>query len=237
MRASRKLKNDELLITTFAASRLRMEMDRVPLWRGDHVAVRQLIEDFARYLYLPRLKHPSVLVGAIRDGFGLLTWEQDSFAYAESRDDVAERYRGIRGGQTVNVDESDSGLLVRSDVARGQIDAERPSAPVPGSVTGSPATSATGDSQAPTQPTGPVPPLRPNRYHGTVSLDPMRVGRDASKVADEVITHLAGLVSAQVTVTLEIHAEIPGGAPEQVVRTVTENARTLKFTSQGFEVD
>ena len=32
-----------------------------------------------------------------------------------------------------------------------------------------------------------------------------------------------------------IEAEIPGGAPENVVRTVTENGRTLKFTSQGFE--
>ena len=38
-------------------------------------------------------------------------------------------------------------------------------------------------------------------------------------------------------VTLEIEAEIPGGVPENVVRTVTENGRTLKFTSQGFEAE
>ena len=37
------------------------------------------------------------------------------------------------------------------------------------------------------------------------------------------------------TVTLEIEAEIPSGVPDNVVRTVTENSRTLKFTSQGFE--
>ena len=30
-------------------------------------------------------------------------------------------------------------------------------------------------------------------------------------------------------------AEIPDGAPENVVRTVTENSRTLRFTSHGFE--
>ena len=36
-------------------------------------------------------------------------------------------------------------------------------------------------------------------------------------------------------VTLEIAAEIPDGAPDNVVRTVTENARTLRFTSQGLE--
>jgi hypothetical protein len=41
VRASKKLKNDESLVVNFAASRLRMEMDRVPLWRGNHVAIRQ----------------------------------------------------------------------------------------------------------------------------------------------------------------------------------------------------
>ena len=46
---------------------------------------------------------------------------------------------------------------------------------------------------------------------------------------------VASLVGAQVTVTLEIEAEVPEGAPDHVIRTVTENSRTLKFTSQGFE--
>jgi hypothetical protein len=43
VRASKKLRSDEHLLTGFAATRLRMELDRVPLWRGDHVAIRQLI--------------------------------------------------------------------------------------------------------------------------------------------------------------------------------------------------
>jgi hypothetical protein len=38
-----------------------------------------------------------------------------------------------------------------------------------------------------------------------------------------------------VKVRLEVEADIPSGAPDHVVRTVTENSRTLKFTSQGFE--
>ena len=58
---------------------------------------------------------------------------------------------------------------------------------------------------------------------------------DASRIAEEVIAHLAGPVGAKLTVILEVEAEIPSGAPDQVVRTVTENSRTLKFTSQGFE--
>ena len=52
-----------------------------------------------------------------------------------------------------------------------------------------------------------------------------------------MITHLAALVDANVTVRLEIDADIPNGAPDQVVRTVTENSRTLKFSSHGFERD
>jgi len=70
-----------------------------------------------------------------------------------------------------------------------------------------------------------------------VSLDPARVGRDASRIAEEVIAHLAGQVGADVTVTLEIEASLPNGATDQIVRTVTENSRTLKFTSQGFEAE
>jgi len=68
-----------------------------------------------------------------------------------------------------------------------------------------------------------------------VRLDPTHVGRDAGRIADEVIAHLEGLVGSTVTVTLDIEAEIPAGAPDQVVRVVTENGRTLKFSSQGFE--
>jgi hypothetical protein len=227
------------LVAGFAPSRLRMELDRVPLWRGDHVAIRQLVEDFARYLYLPRLKEPAVLLEAIRDGLRLLTWSQDSFAYAESFDDAAGRYRGLRCGELVNISE-DSGLLVRPEVALKQHQAE--TAPSPsgfaesagGVVVGGPvepvptggASGAPGENKV----------RRPKRFHGSVSLDPSRVGRDAGRIADEVISHLAGLVGSSVKVTLEIEAEVQAGTPENVVRTVTENSRTLKFDpASGFE--
>lgn len=49
--------------------------------------------------------------------------------------------------------------------------------------------------------------------------------------------HLTALPDAEVKVTLEIEAEIPGGAPDNVVRAVTENSRTLKFSNRGFEAE
>ncbi|MCS6898144.1 MAG: hypothetical protein NZX77_00015 [Polyangiaceae bacterium] len=56
-------------------------------------------------------------------------------------------------------------------------------------------------------------------------------------MADEVITHLSGLMGAQVKVILEIEVEVPSGVPENVVRIVTENSRTLNFSTHGFETE
>ncbi|HXH81654.1 MAG TPA: hypothetical protein VNN07_01855 [Candidatus Tectomicrobia bacterium] len=222
------------MVVSFAGTRLRMELDRW-LWRGgDHVAIRQLAEDFARYLYLPRLKDPNVLLGAVRDGMSLLTWEQDTFAIADSFDETAGRYLGLRAGQTITLtDMNTPALLVRSAVARRQFETERaapPPLPTPPRDDGTTTTTIIGKTPSP-----PPPPTQPKRFHGTVSLDPTRVGRDAGRIAEEVIAHLTGLIGAKVTVTLEIQAEIPSGAPDHVIRTVTENSRTLKFTSHGFE--
>ena len=242
LRASKRLKNEEHLVTALGATRLRMEMDKIPLWRGSHVTVRQIVEDFARYPYLPRLKDSGVLLTAIGDGVGLLNWQQDSFAFAESYDEGAQRYRGLRAGQMIALPDTDSsGMLVKPALARRQLDAESPK---PTTRTDQP--NATKPAEQEPAATRPEPgsedkrldipgAARPRRFHGTVSLDAMRVGLDASQIADEVIAHLAGLVGAKVTVTLEVEAEIPDGAPDHVVRTVTENSRTLKFTSQGFE--
>jgi hypothetical protein len=74
-----------------------------------------------------------------------------------------------------------------------------------------------------------------HRFHGSVSLDPARTGRDAGRIADEVLSHLTPLKGARVTVTLEIQAEAPDGVPENVARTVNENCKTLKFRDSGFE--
>ena len=114
-----------------------------------------------------------------------------------------------------------------------EIEAEVTPPPAPGPGAEPKLGEAPGAGPGPTPPTPPIRKLR--RFHGTVPLDPARVGRDASRIADEVLSHLAGQVGADVTVTLEIEVSLPGGASDQIVRTVTENSRTLKFTSHGFE--
>ena len=186
-----------------------------------------------------------MLLGAIRDGLGLLMWQQDSFAYADSFDDASGRYRGLRCGELVNIStENLAGLLVRPEPALKQHEAEKAasSGGAAGGVVSTSSGPAAGSTPAGGTTSGatgtqPVLSPQPKRFHGSVSLDPARAGRDASRIADEVLSHLVGLVGSTVKVTLEIEAEIPSGAPDNVVRTVTENSRTLKFTSQGFETE
>jgi len=238
-RASKKLKSDELLLPSLGASRLRMELDKVPLWRGNlnHVGISQLADDFAQYVYLPRLTSTGVLLDAIRNGVNLLTWTHDGFAFAEAYDEAAGRYKGLVAGRMIAlIDPHSPGVVVKPEVAAKQLDEE--GVPTPGGTPGLPGAGGGQPQPMPggaPQPEPPQGPAKPKRFHGTATLDASRVGRDAGKIAEEVISHLVGLVGANVTVTIEIEAQIPEGAPDNVVRTVTENARTLKFTSQGFE--
>jgi hypothetical protein len=134
---------------------------------------------------------------------------------------------------------------VKPDVAAAQI--EKDSAPPPTTGTGSGIGAETGTTIGGTgvsggeagkgtgaggaKPRGPV--LR--RFHGSAKIDATRLSREVDLIASSVVQHLAGLLDAKVTITVEIEAEIPSGAPDNVVRTVTENCRTLKFDNQGFE--
>lgn len=201
VRAGKELvKKRELLHVQMAGTVLRMELDKVPLWRGEHVEIKQLVDDFGRYVYLPRLLDSQVLVEAIRDGLSLLTWQRDTFAYADSFDESQGRYRGLRGGAQLGLN-GNAGLLVKPEAARRQMAAEEAvraaaseGAATAKTVNGDHAASSQNGSEGGSATAVAPPPQQLRRFHGTVALDPTRVGRDAGRIADEVIAHLAGLV-------------------------------------------
>jgi hypothetical protein len=226
--------------------RLRHELDRVPLWRGSHVGIKQLADDLPRYLYLPRLRDEDVLFAAIMDGVANLHWSDETFAFAEAWDEARGRYAGLRAGQQVRVVADTASLLVKPGVAAAQMEADRQQAAARAAATATaggqtdatrsdePSVGGATSSTAPSVASPPAPP-KLGRFHGSVQIDPIRLGRDASRIAEEIVQHLAGIVDANVEITLEIHAELPDGASDKLVRDVTENCRTLRFTNYGFE--
>lgn len=239
-RAAKKLKNDESLLVQMGATRLRKELDDIPLWAGNHIGVKQLSGYMARYLYLPRLRDEQVLLAAIQEGVASLMWQADTFAYAERWDEQSKRYLGLRTAQIIRVIADNSSLLVKSEAAAAQIAADQGAASATASAPGTSPTEAADISGAQNPISGgpaasaPAPTLR--RFHGAVKVDSLRLGRDAARIAEEVVQHLTGLVGANVEITIEINADLAEGASEKTVRDVTENCRTLKFENYGFEV-
>lgn len=228
-RVYRKLKGDGAILSVIGGARLRYEIDRIPLWReGGHVSIGQLMEDFARFPYLPRLTRVPALLSAVQEGVSLMTWEREGFAYAERYDEEEKRYVGLLAQQTLFTTPEPSGLVVKPEVANRQLQEELQ--PPPGD-----------EPDEPKPDTPPEPPLPPvadrvvRRFHGVVDLPPAKPGSTAGKVAEEVVQHLLVLDGAQVSVKLEIAAEVPDGIPEEKRRVIEENCRTLKFEEWGLE--
>jgi predicted AAA+ superfamily ATPase len=240
VRASKRLIKDELLMVSMAGARLLHEINAIPLWSGESsesVGVKLLAEQFAKYFYLPRLKNSQVLVEAIQDGVNRITWRQDTFAYADSYDPVAQRYRGLVVARRPSVQVNATSLVVKADAAAAQLEKDAAAAPTSTSRPGSVPEPVSGGVGSPNPSPGSST-LLPNilrRFYGSVRLDPARMAKESGEIAQAIVQHLASLVDADVTVTLEVQANMPGGAPDSVVRTISENARTLKFDSSNFE--
>jgi len=228
-KAAKKLRSAEQLITRWSPALLRMELDRW-LWKDQpHIGIKKLWECLTSYCYLPRLRDADVLLDAVREGIR----SRDYFGYATSVNDKG-RYQGLQfgsAGGTIYLDATS--VLVRPEVAQKQIAEEeatrQPTSPETAPAGQPTASGAAGVAEPPTAE------VLPKRFHGTVVLDSTRLGRDAGRIAEEVVQHLTGLMGSNVEVTLEIQAEVPDGVPDQTIRTVTENCRALKFRSHGFE--
>ena len=77
--------------------------------------------------------------------------------------------------------------------------------------------------------------MLPNLFVGSVRLEPIRMVKETRRIAAAVIDILSTLPQAEVDVKLEIMAKVPSGVSDAVVRTVSENTRTLGFRAARFE--
>jgi predicted AAA+ superfamily ATPase len=234
VRASRKLVNSGSLGVAYAAELLRGLLSEggvlSSMWADGHTTVNALWDAFARYAYLPRLKNMDTLVASVRQGANPIAWEVMGFAVADALDAATGRYIGLT---TYGDDATVIGttLVVRPDVAAAQLGDEASSEETSGANGGR----STGDDGDDGDEPAAEDTLR--RFYAVARLDPERYQRDFAKLAAEVIASLAGLVGTSVEISLEIKATNTDGFPEHVTRTVTENARTLKLDSYGFETD
>jgi len=238
-RVTKKLINQSQLYNDFAATELQMNLNGIPLWRGDNVPVKQLREDFAKYLYLPKLISIDLLRAAIESGVNLPAWEKDTFAYAESYDEENARYRGLRGGQQVSVSLDGNGLIVKPDVATAQFAKEKAEAD-------SKAAEGSG-TQSNRAHKGPVPVdggnvsepdtanSKKTRFFGHVDVDAVRFFRDAEHVEKEILKHLIAMNGTNVKITIHIQAENRDGFSTDIERILKENSRTLGFGEAEFE--
>lgn len=244
VRIVRKLETDQHLTRALGGNVLRKDIDRVPLWRDEaHVSIAQLQDDFSKYVYLPRLIDDEVLYEAIRSGVNPLN-PDDGFAYADGYDADSKTYERPRFGALFEGTRRPNGWLIKPDVAQKLIDAElaKPSdgesAPQPGGTQGAgqvgmdnfwgsggpkPATNGSGATEGKC------------RFHGTIRLGHADFREKAGDVSREIAAQLAKVVGSKVEIIVEVVAEADSGFSDDVLRSVSENCRTLKFESFEFE--
>lgn len=236
-----KMLQGEQVITAWAPALLKMSLDGL-LWKdSDDITVKKLWEYLCTYCYLPRLANYSVLEDAIIKG----VHSTDFFGIAAGY--TGERYIDLKLNETVySINPSD--LLIKPAVAVKQIMEEQKANPsggggFPGGA-GLPgdSPSGTGGQVQPGGEPGQTPggtgsdtPAKSRRFFMSARLDNTRVNKNVNDYLTEVIQHLMSVDGADVELTLEVSVTAPDGIPATTVRTVSENCRTLKIESFGFE--
>ncbi|MDR2736589.1 MAG: hypothetical protein LBB49_03385, partial [Gracilibacteraceae bacterium] len=197
------------------------------------------------YCYLPRLANENVLNEAIQTGVN----STEYFAIASGYD--GSRYIDLKFNQFIGMVEK-SGYLVKGVVAQKQLAAEAAkrqeeaaalagnSTTIPAGTTGGGFTyrdSISGHEAGPNVAfENPIPDTPKNtHFYMSAQLDTTRIGRDVQKLVEEVVSHLTSADGAQVEVSLEVNVKLPDGLSQQIVRTVSENCRTLRVQNFGFD--
>ena len=236
-KSAKKMVQGEQVITNWAPALLQMSLDDL-LWKDSNdIAVKKLWEYLSTYCYLPRLANYSVLEDAIARGLASDEYFALAAAYSNNR------YVDLKYNQTVfSISQSD--LLVKTNVALKQIVAEKKEEPVTpinpnsGGVQpeGPSGVSPSGGTGTQTTPSGGGATKATNtHFFMSAKLDTTRVNRDVNNYVQEIIQHLMAVDGSDVELILEVSVKAPDGIPSNVVRTVSENCRTLKITNFGFD--
>jgi hypothetical protein len=228
-RASKKLVSDQGIWPELGPDNLNRQLEKY-IWNGKpHLHLKDLWEYLNRYTYLPRVKNRAVLSKAVHAAVsGMLP---GPFAYAERWDETKGSYVGlaISSATSAQVVIDSESVIIKPDVAEQYRQKQTAAAPAEG-----PAPAVTHGPDTTTQPAPGTPATapaeqKPTRFHGTVMISPERPARDIHQIVEAIIEQLTTLPGADVSIKLEIDAEVPSGLDRAKVRTLVENATTLGF--------
>lgn len=226
---------NELVISTWSPVHLRAKL-RELYWKPDRpsVGALQFWEDTLRYLYLPRLRNRHVLEQAIVKGAASHDFFGTAYGHHEGKFD------GFKLGDP-NIQLDDTLLLIEPDVAKQYGAAQIATAtlpPTPGGGEWS-LTSEVLPPRVGEHPIGTlsVPGAAPkvHTFIGTTEVNAATAKVRLVQVAEEIISVLASDPQATVKVSVEIHADFPGGVTDQIKRAVSENATALGFKNKTWE--
>jgi hypothetical protein len=229
--------DNELVISAWSPIHVRETLKKL-YWKESKVAVGAMgfWEDMQRYLYLPRLENRSVLEQAIIKGAG--TKDFFGTAYGQTGD-VFEGF----GFGSANVQFDDTLLLIAPETAK-EYQTVLPEELKP--------TSGFSDGAAP-PPAGPHDPsasdlltagasavsttgiAKAQSFYGSVEVNPTTAKMRLVQLAEEIISNLISDPQAVLKITLEINADFPAGASDQIKRAVSENAKSLGFKTSTWE--
>jgi hypothetical protein len=232
--ATRLIEKSELVLRRAAAA-IRLDLDTTlhsVFERDGHINLGTLWEYYTTYPYLARLRDRSVLEdGVLSTLDSPIDWQHQGFALADGWD--GQNYTGLilPTDSVAPPATVDSLLLVEPQRAAQQRERE----PQPGPEPGPPPGPGPRPGPGPHPPGPPPPPSPPTRFFGTAKLDPNFYARDFGRITSEVIQHLAAVDGVELEVRLEITAMANNGFDDAKIRTVSENAHTLKFEQSGFE--
>ena len=237
-RASKKLAGDGALLAEIGPDNLNRNLENYIWNENNHLFLKDLWEYLSRYTYLPRLKGRDTLIKAVQAAVGGIL--PGPFAYAERYDETSDSYAGlaIQGPASAAVIIDDNSVIIRPDVAEAHRSRSQP-----------PGVTDTDDDSAAPKPPGDDEPVKPDgddmvtppeekkltRFMGTVMLSPDRPARDMAKIVEAIVEQLTTLPDADVTLKLEIDAEVASGLDRAKVRTLIENAGTLGFVDKDIK--
>ena len=154
-----------------------------PLWPEDrpHLAISEVADWFAAYVYLPKLRDRVVLETAIRDAVAKL---DPAFGYADGYDEATASYTGLVVAKSAPVMLLPSAVIVRADVAFEHI---RGREPRQGRHRALVAMEEPARTPAQVRATEPATPPQPRRFYGSVEIDMVRPVKSFDAILNAVV--------------------------------------------------